>query len=332
MKQGMAHSHPSGQEPTKASAAGKVILLGEHAVVHGAPALAAPLSDVRATATVVDTAPGTGVLIDARDLERCYRLEGSDDPDAGEALRTTVRNVLIYYTGSVDHNLRVTVQSGIPMARGLGSGTAVTTAMVRALANHLGCNPSPEEVSRLVFQTERILHGTPSGIDNTVVAHERTVFFVRGNPPVFVHVAADVHLVVADTGRPSKTRDAVLDVQRRWLSARTEYEGLFRRIGALAEEAREALACGDILTLGTLMNRNHQLLRTLGVSSTELDSLVEAARHAGALGAKLTGGGRGGAMIALVQGGKQRVVEALRAAGAVATFSTVLPATAADRS
>jgi len=166
------------------SAAGKAILLGEHAVVYGRPAIAVPLSDLRATAEVCAAAGGDGVCIRALDLGKEYDLAERYADPAAEALQATVRNALAYLgVDATAGGLAITVRSRIPVARGLGSGTAVATAVVRALAQHHGRQLPAPVVSDLVFRTEVILHGAPSGVDNTVVAYERPVWFRRGRAP-----------------------------------------------------------------------------------------------------------------------------------------------------
>lgn len=308
---------------SEASAGGKVILVGEHAVVYGAPAIAIPVSNLRATARVTNLLPGQGVVIEATDLGTEFSLEEAASPEA-LALQTTVRNALVYLTGNTDHDVRIEVRSKIPLARGMGSGTAVATAIVRALARHFIRQPSPAEISALVFETERLLHGTPSGVDNTVVAHERPVYFVKGRPPEFIRIGGALNFLIADTGTMARTRDAVLDVQRRWRLERARYEGIFSRIGKLVEEAREALAGGDAERLGCLMNENHDLLQEIQVSSPSLDHLVSVARDAGAVGAKLTGGGYGGVILALAREERPEVAETLLQNGALAVYSTTL--------
>jgi mevalonate kinase len=213
--------------------------------------------------------------------------------------------------------LLVTVTSTIPIARGLGSGAAVATAVARALAGYWGYAPQPEEISRLVYEVEKLHHGTPSGIDNTVIAYEQPVYFVRGEGASRLAVGASFDLVIADTGVASSTRAVVGDVRRRWEADRERYEGLFDEIGAVARLAKSAIQRGDRRAVGRLMNENHALLVALGVSSAELDRLVAAARAAGAWGAKLSGAGRGGNMLALVEPEQApAVAAALRAAGA----------------
>jgi len=311
---------------TSASACGKTILLGEHAVVYGRPAIAVPVSDVRARCEVTAAAPGAGVRFVAQDLNAVYALDGDDGDDTARALRLTLRNTcarLGVDAASLDLTIEVTSQ--IPIARGLGSGTALTTAIVRALASHLGGYLESGEISALVFETERIYHGTPSGVDNTVVAWERPVYFVKGALPELTLVGRPVTLVVADSGRPSRTRDAVQDLRRLWQADAGRFERLFDAVGVLVERGRQALATGDLLALGALMNENQRLLCEMDVSSPLLDRLIAVARSAGALGGKLTGGGRGGCLVALVSDEERDAVsEALLLEGAARVFPTVV--------
>lgn len=311
---------------TTASAAGKIILLGEHAVVYGRPAIAAPVSDVRAAVEIKTLPIGEGIIIEACDLDRSFRLDESYETDDALPLQTTVRNTLQALAIPAEtQNLRLIVRSAVPIARGMGSGTAVATAIVRALAQHLGQHLTARAVSDLVYQTELILHGTPSGIDNTVVAFEQPVYFVKGQQADIFWVGRPITFLIADTGIPSKTRDTVHDVRQRWLADRAEYEAIFDRIGAVVNDAKEALAAGDALMLGRCMDENHRLLCEIGVSCAELDRLVESAKSAGASGAKLSGGGRGGCMIALVdEASRDRVAAALMFAGAHNVMVTTL--------
>ncbi|MBM4429050.1 MAG: mevalonate kinase [Chloroflexi bacterium] len=313
-----------GDALTTAYASGKVILFGEHAVVYGRPAIAAPVTQVHACATVEDAPEGQGLLIRAVDLKRHHVLGteiGTDHP--AYPLEATVRHTLQWLDIEATPDLTLTVSSTVPMARGLGSGAALATAMVRALVQHFRRSITPGEVSALVYQTEVIHHGTPSGIDNTVIAFEQPVYFVRGQPIQVLQVGQPFWLAIGDTGVASPTKAAVGDVRRAWQQDPARYEALFDQIGAIARHAREAIAAGEISTLGRLMDENQELLQAIGVSSPELDALVSAAREAGALGAKLCGGGRGGNMIALIALEKAPfVATALRAAGAVNVIVT----------
>ena len=282
---------------TVAHAPGKVILLGEHAVVYGRPAVAAPVRDVQAMAVVEDALPGSGVTIVAEDLNRTFSLFDAprDDP-----LRVIVSATLSRLGMGVRVDLKITVSSTIPVARGLGSGAAVSTAIVRALAQHRGRWLTSRAVSDLVFETEKIHHGTPSGIDNTVIAFEKPVYFVRDKVMDIFWVGEPFQLVIGDTGVASPTRVAVEDVRAAWERDQERYDEIFDEIGTLAHMGRGAIETGDVEAMGRLMDANQELLRLIGVSSPELEGLIEAARQGGALGAKLSGAGRGGNMIAVM--------------------------------
>jgi mevalonate kinase len=252
------------------------------------------------------------------------------------------------------------LRSDLPIASGLGSGTAVSVALARALGAYVGHELPPNVVSDLAYEVEKIHHGTPSGIDNTVVAYEQPVYFVRGkavqvleiggyrsetspnprtetspniesetSPNQQPHSSFPIHhssfLLIANTGIPSSTRETVAHVRRGWEAAPDEYEARFDRMGAIADAARACLERGDIRALGPLLDENHRLLQALGVSLPILDRLVTAAHDAGAWGAKLTGGGGGGNMIALVSPEDlDAVQDALQTTGATHVWQTPL--------
>jgi mevalonate kinase len=296
-----------------AAAPGKIILFGEHAVVYGQPALAAPLGDLTAQAVVTESEPGSGLSIQADDLGLSLSLAEA----SSEGLSLAAR-LALDHCQCPEPDARIRVSSSIPVASGLGSGAATSAALIKALSAYLGCRLEPDQLSDLVYEVEKLYHGTPSGIDNTVVCYEQPVFFVRGSEPVTFHIAQPFALVIGDTGIKTPTHVTVGAVRERWLKAPDELEGVFGKIGEITRQARLAIESGDVETLGPLMGQNQAHLQTLGVSSPELDTLIEAALDAGALGAKLSGGGGGGIMIALVTSdASERVGQALDRAGAV---------------
>ncbi len=297
---------------TIATAPGKIILFGEHAVVYARPAIAVPVFQVRAEATI-EARADLRVVIDAVDLARVYDLSDApaDDPIA-TIIRATCARLNV-----APQNFSVRIHSTIPMASGMGSGAAVSVAIARALAKYFDVTLSAVEVSALVFETEKLHHGTPSGIDNTVIAFEQPVYFVRGQPIESFRVARPFTLAIADTGVAAPTKIAVGDVRRAREADRARYESLFDQIGAVARDARRAIERGDVDALGGLMNANQMLLREIGVSSPEIETLASAALRAGARGAKLSGAGRGGNVIALVDEVTQdNIARALLDAGA----------------
>jgi len=310
---------------TTATAPAKIILFGEHAVVYGRPAIAVPVREVKARVVVKPeprAEPGTiRIQAPALELEASLQELPSDNP-LGLAVRLVLEEVGISRPPSL--SLRVT--STIPIAAGMGSGAAVSVAMLRALSAFLGRPLTDEQVCRLAYQVEIIHHGTPSGIDNTTVAYAQPVYFTRGQPILLLHPAQPFTLVIADTGVPSATRSTVEEVRRAWEAEPDRYEALFDRIGSLTNEAYQVLLSGDPYTLGPLMDENQELLAKMGVSSPELEKLVQAARKAGAHGAKLSGGGRGGNMIALADPAQAAHIQhALQQAGAVFTLITEVP-------
>ncbi|UCG25117.1 MAG: mevalonate kinase [Chloroflexota bacterium] len=311
---------------TTATAPGKIILFGEHAVVYGRPAIAAPVTQIRAEAVVADSS-SAGIRLVAPDIGRDYRLT---EARANDPFARSVRLVLEESGLSSPPDLRITVQSTIPIASGLGSGAAMAAAVIRALACHLELEQmaTDERVSELTYQVEKLLHGTPSGIDNTVVAHEKPVYFVRQKPQNRIKtltVARPIWLLVADTGVASSTKSVVGDVRRQWQAEPERFEQIFSACGRIADQARQAIEQGARPALGRLMTDNQSYLRQMTVSSAELDRLVSTAVSAGALGAKLSGAGRGGNMIALVTQGSEEVVgRALIAAGASSIQRSIL--------
>ena len=298
---------------TKSSAPGKIILFGEHAVVYGRPALAVPVTQVHADVDVSDSSRG-GIWIDASDVNIRAELNTlpSDHPIA-----SVVHNYLFFSRVSPFPNLEIKITSTIPVASGLGSGAAVTVALIRALASHLNYSMNDEEVNAFAYEIEKLYHGTPSGIDNNVITYAKPVYFVKGKSIEIFKVGQPFTVVIADTGISAPTKESVADVRKLWEADKTKWENVFDNIGEIVDQARTAIESGQWEMLGDLMNQNNTLLQELTVSSPELDQLVNAARNAGALGAKLSGGGRGGNMIALVKPEMaESVSSSLREAGA----------------
>jgi mevalonate kinase len=306
------------------AAPGKVILFGEHAVVYGQPAIAVPVTEVRATVTIEASRAGTGLTLVAADLERVTSLARAPD---GDPLAAMVRLTLAHLGASTPDAV-LTVRSTIPVASGLGSGAAVSTAIVRSLTAYFERELAPEIVSQLVYEVEKLHHGTPSGIDNTVVAYGMPVYFEKGKQIETFGAGTALWLLIADTGIASPTRVAVGDVRRGWERDVRRYDNHFRRMGDIARKARNLIvAGGNNARIGELMDLNHQLLREIDVSSVEIEHLVTAARGAGALGAKLSGAGRGGNVIALVRpADSKRISGALRQSGAVRVIETAVSA------
>ena len=295
-------------------APGKVILAGEHAVVYHRPALALPWPAVEA---VAEATPATGPLTLAS------ARAGSDRTGLRLAAAETLQAIGAPATG-----LAVFLRSSIPPGAGLGSSAATAVAVVRAVAAAYGEALAPAALLGLVDHAERHAHGRSSGLDAGAVTAAGPIVYRRGEASRDVAMAAPPALVVAHSGRPRDTRAAVAIVAASLAQAPAAMEAVLDALGQAALDGAAALEAGDMPRLGALMNQAQAGLATLGVSDAGLDALIVAARQAGALGAKLTGAGRGGCVVALaaVEAAAPAIARALLAAGATQAWTKEGPA------
>lgn len=295
---------------------GKVILLGEHAVVYGSHAIAAPVP-LAVRATVHETTSGGVDMQIPRWGVRC-RL--TRDPAHRDSFQRSL-GLIFDRLGLIEHSLRIDVFPSVPRAMGLGGSAALAVAVIRALDRHFRLGLDDGEVNALAFACEQVAHGSPSGVDNTVATYGKPILYRRamheGEMPEVekLTLARPIPLVIGITGRESLTARTVGEVRSAWQRSPELYEGIFRQIDQLALQGVEALRTGHLEHLGDLMNVCHGLLNALRVSSRELEELVQIARENGALGAKLTGGGGGGSIIALCPENRNGVIAAMRDAG-----------------
>jgi mevalonate kinase len=299
-------------------ACGKVILIGEHAVVHGQPAIAMPFPRVAVKATVCRT---DGPLTIASAL---YQGPLAGAPRALHGIAATILETMkrldIATTG-----VSIRLDSTIPPGRGLGSSAAVAAAVVRGLFAYQDLEPAHAELMGLTHIAEVSAHGTPSGIDSEAVVAEAPLWFVKGSTPIPLPAGAPLHLVVADSGRMGDTLSAVAAVRAHLQSDPASVHVRLAHLGHLAHAARAALAGGDLERLGCALDEAQAVLADIGVSDEHLEHFIQAARQAGALGAKLTGSGRGGCILALARDPDhaQAVAAALSRAGAHSVWQEV---------
>jgi hydroxymethylglutaryl-CoA reductase len=290
---------------------GKIILFGEHAVVYGSRAIAAPVP-IAVRARVVDEKDGVWLVVPRWGVEHRLRSDPKKRRSFEEPAALILENL-----GLIDRSMRIEVFSEIPRAMGLGGSAAVAVAIIRALDRHFSLGLSDEQVNTLAFECERVAHGTPSGIDNTVATYGKPLLYRAGNPPLVqtLELPKPITFVIGMTGVESLTAKTVARVRDGRERNRDVYDTIFRGIDALTVQALEALKRYDLERLGELMNVCQGLLNGLQVSSWELEELIQIAREHGALGAKLTGGGGGGSMIALVPDDPEQVIQAIQDAG-----------------
>ncbi|WP_418969289.1 mevalonate kinase [Alloscardovia omnicolens] len=303
---------------------GKVILIGEHSVVYDQPALVLPLHDARMS---VKLTPRTdsGLFIDCEYF--CGPLRHA--PDMLSNIRVLVERLM--YDFALNHQgFNLTVRSTIPHERGMGSSAAVAVATIRAISKFAGRALNFKEEFEYTQIAENIAHSTASGLDSAAVASDSAVWFQRGTEISTFAFDTSAVLVVADTGITGSTREAVSDVRSLLKSynphVSRETWSHIHRLGQLSYECADALRANSIDTLGVCMNEAQRILSQLSVSHPIIEHCISAARVAGAVGAKLTGGGRGGCLLALAQSqsAAQRIDQALIQAGAIRTWQVPL--------
>lgn len=294
---------------------GKIILIGEHAVVHNEPAIAIPFTSANVEVTIEKKRGET--TIDSI----YHKGKLSEAPDNLKNLTETLKAVCEYFDTTTD-NMHIKITSNIPAERGMGSSAAVATALVRALFNYFDAKLTDELLHRFVTISEVIAHGNPSGLDAKVVSSDESVYFIRNKVSEFFKVELPGYLVVADTGQQGETGAAVADVGKLVADVSTKAGLLIEELGNLTNLARKMIEKEDTIGLGKVLSEAQMRLKKLTVSNEKLDRLVETAMAQGAVGAKLTGGGRGGCMIALADTPEvaQKISTALFDAGAVATW------------
>jgi hydroxymethylglutaryl-CoA reductase len=311
VKTEMGHSMSHDERADMAAGHGKIILFGEHAVVYGSRAIAAPVP-LAVRARIVDEKDGVWLVIPRWGVEQRLR----SDPAKQMSFEVPAA-LMLRELGLADRSMRIEVYSEIPRAMGLGGSAAVAVAIIRALDRHFKLDLSNDQVNALAYQCECVAHGTPSGIDNTVATFGQPLVYRRGDPPEIhsLQLPKPVQFVIGMTGVEGLTAKMVARVRDGRERNRDVYDAMFKGIDALTVQAIEALKKNDLERLGELMNVCQGLLNGIQVSSWELEELIQVARENGALGAKLTGGGGGGSMIALCPDNADTVIEAMRDAG-----------------
>jgi len=304
-----------------ASAPAKIILFGEHFVVYGEPAIVLAI-DKRAYASA-DIRRDKQIYVNSVDLGISGFFEGENfyEERGGQTARRTLEPLKIAIQKVLEHSqtdvgVSVKVRSTIPVAAGLGSSAAVAVAVATAVGRLLDLELSKEDIFHISHEAERFVHNTPSGIDPTISTYGGVLLYRRDKGFTQIKVKGELPLVIGDTRVKRSTGDLVATVHKRSEQYPYILKPILKTGGKIALRAVNALETGDLHELGELMDINHGLLCAVGVSDVSLDRLVHAARGADALGAKLTGAGGGGCMIALAKPNKlAQVVDAIERVG-----------------
>ena len=312
--------------PAAARAPGKAILFGEHFVVHGGPAVACSIGR-GACATVEPMLEGDGVRVDSP-LGSCEARAGENTPGGLPAPLAAVCRIAASAADRAGAGLRVKIDSRLPLGAGLGSSSAWCVAAEAAVRAALGEERSAGGVAAAALEAERAAFGAASGVDTAACAHGgfgsyRAAGSGAGWRPL--GAGGRLRLVVADTGEPHSTAEMVGKVSRLREKKRAEFDAMAEESAGIARRGELAVGGGDASELGRRMSEAHALLARLGVSTGAADALAGAAENAGSPGAKITGAGGGGCVIALPgpgKGGERRIAEAMAAAGAADCFAT----------
>jgi len=292
-----------------ATAAGKVILFGEHAAVYGRHALALPIPDA---VSVVVASAGTVTSLDIPSWGIVGELNFDDPQGIGAAIALILDQLDI--RGA---SFSITVDSKLPRAMGLGSSAAIAVAVTRGICDVMQLAVDNERINAIAFECEKLAHGTPSGVDNTISTYaEPMVFCNDGTLRIETLKLAEIPpIVIACSSTVGLTSEQVAGVRARYERATQRYSALFDEIDRISRAGAKLLQARNYEELGLAMNVCHGLLNAIEVSTPELERMVTLARQAGAAGAKLTGGGGGGSIVALCPEAMDSVQSAFRQAG-----------------
>jgi len=301
---------------------GKTILFGEHLVVWGLPAIASAISS-RTTAEVEDSSKYE--LVDDRPATPGYKKDKFDEQ--------TESNKLIFKACGIDVEktpLKLTLAGDLVAASGVGASAASAAAIARALNEHFHLGYDDARINEVAYEGEKGYHGKPSGIDNTAAVYGGLIWFLKNlqggsNTMDLLKIPKPVEIVLGNTGLTSSTKEVVESVKRKREADPKRYERIISDYLQIVTSAKTALLSGDMTKVGALMDENHKLLQDMTVSCEELDLLVGIAREEGAFGAKMTGTGRGGLMVALTPGERlqKKVAEAIESAGYTAYMTRI---------
>jgi len=304
---------------------GKAILFNEHFVVYGVPAIVSAIGNYTVAKVETKGSPGWEIK-DNRKATPNYKEDKIDQQ----------KDSINYIIKKMDLNLNkkgveILLEGNLYAASGIGASAASCVAIARALSEHFNLDLTDEEINDAAYEGEKGYHGTPSGIDNTASTFGGLIWFEKGENKVIdrIEIQNPIEIVMGNTGKVANTTKAVEGVKKRKEENSEKYQKIFDRAENIAYLAKDALIDEDYRELGKLMDENHKLLQQIEVSSRELDFLVKLSKDYGALGAKLTGGGLGGNIIALTPGKKlqEEVATAIEKEG----FQTVKTVIGASR-
>lgn len=293
---------------------GKTIFFGEHFVVYSIPAIAAGISN-----------QATVELKKSDELKYTANITGTTIPELTMKAMHAIKDAL-----KIKDNFHVHLTGNLPTFGGLGSSAAFCVAVTRALNEEYTLGMDDKHINLIAYEGEKTFHGNPSGIDNTMATYGGAMLFIRGKTPQEnrfekIKIAKPMHCVIGVTGISSPTAKMVANVRQFKDEDPDQFQNLCDQAVELIKKAQTALSGGDLIEIGRLMNENQNLLRAIGVSIEQNDAIIKAALDAGALGAKVTGGGGGGTCLCLGKDEKNanEIVAAIKKAGFDAFYTKI---------
>jgi mevalonate kinase len=306
----------------KGSGFGKVIVFGEHFVVYGLPAIASAISDT--TIAKIEPAEKYG-LVDNRPATDGYKETKKGEMERSMKLLLDFMKIDVKRTP-----VKITLSGNLFCTSGIGASAAMATSIARAFSGLFDLGLNDEQINRISYEGEKGSAGTPSGIDNTCATFGGLLWFrknLEGGPNTIelIKIRKPVEIVLGNTGLSSETSEVVADVRSAKEADPEKYGKIFTEYKKLVNEARKALESYDIGKTGKLMDRNHELLKEMDLSCRDAEKIIRAEKENGALGAKITGTGRGGYVIALTPGKElqERVAKAIENAGYAAMKTAI---------
>lgn len=294
----------------------KIILMGEHSVVYGEPAIALPLPSVATTVTIHKNNGSQKEI-----ASRYFSGHLMNMPEEMAGVLELLRQLIQHFNGEND-GWKMTIKSDIPAERGMGSSAATAVAIIRAFFDFYDTSLERPELLRWADIEEKITHRSPSGLDAATVSSDKPLWFIKGHKGEKININLSATMVVADTGIKGATKEAINEVKSELKNDHDKTAGLIQHLGQLVKASRQYIANNESAKLGISLTSAHRDLQKLGVSSNQLDKLVNAAIDGGAYGAKLTGGGRGGCMFALTSNAlaARKLASVLKDTGASETW------------
>jgi mevalonate kinase len=303
---------------------GKTILFGEHFVVYGLPSIVSALGAY--TTADVKVVKGNGSTVN----DQRPATPGYKEQKYIEAMQS-IANIINHLKVDIENQrLEISFAGDLIAASGVGASAAQCTSLARALSETFNLNLDDEKINEAAYEGEKAYHGTPSGIDNTASTYGGLIWFVRNlgagkNTMDLLQSPRKMLIIMANSGITASTTEVVADVRRLREENPEVVEKIFGKYKKLVEAAKKALLRGDIATIGNLMNQNQKMLQQIAVSGEIDEELVEIALENGAIGAKLTGTGRGGLVIGLAENEdiQEKIVTAIEENGYSAWRTTI---------